>query len=174
MRTMLRIVDIVCKCHEARREVVRVLERNLHGNIPFCLVYIENILVHHCLMLVVETDERAQTSLKEEGHGWHLEPNIAQVECLLCFHTGACVLARINNGDASTLHEIRLLAQVRDNLVPIPFDAAGEDGFVRAEHHNGAGLRGLSHLLHFRDRLTNFVFLRMDGAFLMDEYACVR
>ncbi len=186
VRAVLRVVNVVCKCGDARANVVDVLECDLNGEylaVDVLLLGVEDGVVDRLLVLVVERDQGAEPSLEEEVHVRNLEVLVVEevlarerLEKLrdvlrghllrlaqatfsaprihLVFVARTCV----DDRDAEVLHEVRLLAEVCDDALPVVGDFF-KDSRVGLERDDGTGeLRGAD-LLYLCLRLPCLVLL---------------
>src|SRR3989344_4321191 len=115
--------------------------------------------------MILERDETAQTAFEIKRNGRRVEPQLAQVKhsFLVQLFDGA----QIEYRDAKPLDQVRLLAHVGDDGVPVQL-AVGKDGGVGLEGDDGAVQFGSTDFLGLPYRFAAvFVFLNILPAIAM-------
>ena len=119
--------------------------------------------MHQFLVAVLERHERRETALEVERLRRAIGKVLTDVHFFARLRELVGTGARVDDGDAQTLHEIRLLAQMRDDLLEIVFERV-EDGAVGGVGNDGAVEFGRTEALDRRFLLADRVLLHKHAA----------
>ncbi len=167
MHSSFGIERIVGKRHFAGRDVINILERDFNADVINRLIAVEYIFVNRFLDFVVESDERNQSTFKVESRGRNFKTEFSDVENALIVNF-FFAFARIQNTDAKTADQVRLLPKMRDDLSQIEFDFA-ENFRIGFKSNDGSMQVCFANLLHRRFRFSLRILLKMDSTFLVND-----
>ena len=119
MCAALGVVDVVGECGDARRDVVDILEGDLYMHAVLFFLHIKDGLVYGLEVMILERDKAAQTTLEVKGDGGRIEPEFAYIKNVFVFYV--VHFAEIKYRNAETFDQIRLLAHVGNDGIPVQF-----------------------------------------------------
>ena len=164
MRAALGGVNVVGKREHARGEVVDILQSDFHHDAVLLLFHIKNVFVDGLVRAVGKRDQRAQAALKIKTLRRAVAQKASDIQLLAYAGQLGFALSRVDNSDAQSFDQVRLLAQVRRDFIKIKLDAAGKNRRVRNKRDNGAVEFGRAYLFYSRLALAYGILLRVHGA----------